>query len=166
MVVAESDAFEFVFPEQGSIAVNHVFVESGGEASVHIPIRPLVLGELPVSVEAMTSTASRYVVRTTVVKVRFEAGGVAGGAHERSPGDASLCVQAEGLEQSFSSSLLLEVSGSSLSKHATFSFPPHLVPGSARASVTVVGASAEKKSQIVFNRSVLLDASVSTTTHL
>lgn len=54
-------------------------------------------------------------------------------------------IQAEGLEQFFSSSLLLDVSSSqsSLSKHLTFSFPPELVMGSERASVTVVGMSTE-----------------------
>lgn len=59
-------------------------------------------------------------------------------------------LQAQGLKQFFSSSLLLEVSSSqpSLSKHLTFSFPPDLVMGSERASVTVVGMSTEKKNQI------------------
>lgn len=56
-------------------------------------------------------------------------------------------VQAEGLEQFFSSSLLLELSSSqsSLSKHLSFSFPPDLVMGSEKASVTVVGMSTGKK---------------------
>lgn len=59
-------------------------------------------------------------------------------------------VQAEGLEQFFSSSLLLELSSSqsSLSKHLSFRFPPDLVMGSERASVTVVGMSTEKKNLI------------------
>uniref|UniRef100_H3CZE0 CD109 molecule n=1 Tax=Tetraodon nigroviridis TaxID=99883 RepID=H3CZE0_TETNG len=118
VTVAESHMFQFVFSDQGGLAtpfVTHLFVESQGEASVHIPIRPLVLGEVPVSVEAKTSTASDSMVRTVVVK-------------------------AEGLEQFFSSSLLLELSSqSSLAEHLSFSFPPDVVMGSQRASVTVVG---------------------------
>lgn len=67
--------FQFVFSDQGGLAtpfVTHLFVESQGEASVHIPIRPLVLGEVPVSVEAKTSTASDSMVRTVVVKVHLQ----------------------------------------------------------------------------------------------
>lgn len=72
VTVAASDMFEFVFPDQGGLAtpfVHNVFVESQDEASVHVPIRPVVLGEVPVSVKAMTSTASDSVVRTVLVEV-------------------------------------------------------------------------------------------------
>lgn len=59
-------------------------------------------------------------------------------------------VQAEGLEQFFSTSLLLEVSSSqpSLSRHVTFNFPAHFVMGSDRVSVTVVGTFTVRKNQI------------------
>uniref|UniRef100_A0A3B4UFB2 CD109 molecule n=1 Tax=Seriola dumerili TaxID=41447 RepID=A0A3B4UFB2_SERDU len=88
--------------------------ESG--TSVLVPIRPLVLGEIPVSVKAVSSAASDS-VRTTVL------------------------VKAEGLEQSFSTSLLFELSASqsSLSRRVTFTFPADVVEGSERASVTAVG---------------------------
>lgn len=57
-------------------------------------------------------------------------------------------VQVEGLEQFFSSSLLLELSSqSSLAEHLSFSFPPDVVMGSQRASVTVVGMSAQQESR-------------------
>lgn len=75
VIVAESDAFHFVFPDQDGFTVpivNHVFVESQGGASVHFPIRPLVLGEIPISVKAMTPTASDSVRRTLMVKVPLE----------------------------------------------------------------------------------------------
>lgn len=74
-MVAESDVFQFVSPDQGGSAgpfVTQVSVESQGEASVHVPIRPLVLGEVPVSVKAMTSSASDSVLRTVLVKVRLQ----------------------------------------------------------------------------------------------
>lgn len=73
VVVDESNDFEFVLPDRsgrGGSFVDHVFVESQGGASVHVPIRPLVLGEVPISAEAMTPLATDSVVRTLMVKVR------------------------------------------------------------------------------------------------
>lgn len=75
VIVAESDAFHFVFPDHDAFTVpivSRVFVESQGGASVHIPIRPLVLGEIPISVKAMTLTASDSIRRTVLVKVPLE----------------------------------------------------------------------------------------------
>lgn len=75
VIVAESDAFHFIFPDQDGLTVpivNRVYVESQGGASVHLPIRPLVLGEIPISVKAMTPTASDSVRRTVMVKVPLE----------------------------------------------------------------------------------------------
>ncbi|XP_069579786.1 CD109 antigen [Brachyistius frenatus] len=119
VIVAQSDTFEFVFPDNEALAtpsVRQVLVESESGATVLVPIRPLVLGEIPVSVKAMSEAATDF-VRTT------------------------LLVKAEGLEQSFSSSLLLELSPPhwSLSGNVTFSFPPDVVRGSERASVMAVG---------------------------
>ncbi|KAI3364614.1 hypothetical protein L3Q82_011402, partial [Scortum barcoo] len=119
VIVAESETFEFIFPDNEELSmpsVRHVSVGSQDGASVLIPIKPLVLGEIPISVKAMSSWASDL-VRTTVL------------------------VKAEGLEQSFSASLLLEVfpSQSSLSRDVTFAFPADVVEGSKRASVTAVG---------------------------
>lgn len=74
VIVAESDMFQFVFPDQGGVAtpfVSQVSVEGQGETSVHIPIRPMVLGDVPVSVKAMTPTASDSVLRTLLVKVHI-----------------------------------------------------------------------------------------------
>uniref|UniRef100_A0A3B4UFL4 CD109 molecule n=1 Tax=Seriola dumerili TaxID=41447 RepID=A0A3B4UFL4_SERDU len=97
-------------------SVRRVSVGRESGTSVLVPIRPLVLGEIPVSVKAVSSAASDS-VRTTVL------------------------VKAEGLEQSFSTSLLFELSASqsSLSRRVTFTFPADVVEGSERASVTAVG---------------------------
>ncbi|XP_076612690.1 CD109 antigen [Chaetodon auriga] len=119
VIVAHSDTFEFVFPDNEGLSmptVRHVSVGSQSGASVLIPIKPLVLGEIPVSVKAMSSAASDF-VRTTVL------------------------VKPEGLEQSFSASLLFEVSPSqsNLSGDVMFTFPADVVEGSERASVTAVG---------------------------
>ncbi|XP_039980771.1 CD109 antigen isoform X2 [Xiphias gladius] len=119
VIVAESDTFEFVFPDNEELStpsVRQVSVGSDSGTAVLIPIKPLVLGEIPISVKAMSSAASDFVRRTVLVK-------------------------AEGLEQSFSASLLFEVSPSqpSLSRRVAFTFPADVVEGSERASVTVVG---------------------------
>lgn len=73
MIVAESDGFEFIFPDSEAVAmasVRRVYVEGEGGATVLIPIRPLVLGDIPISVKAMSSAASDYVRRTVLVKVQ------------------------------------------------------------------------------------------------
>ncbi|KAI4789593.1 hypothetical protein KUCAC02_035146, partial [Chaenocephalus aceratus] len=119
VMVSESDTFEFVFPDNGELPmpnVRNVSVGSQRGASVLIPIRPLVLGEISVSVKALSAAASDFVTKTVLVK-------------------------AEGLEQSFSSSMLLEVSPSqpSASREISFSFPADVVEGSERATVTVGG---------------------------
>ncbi|XP_005452481.2 CD109 antigen isoform X2 [Oreochromis niloticus] len=119
VTVAQSETFEFIFPdnEQPSTpGVHRVFVKSESGATVLVPIRPLVLGEIPISVKAKSDAVSDFVNTTVLVK-------------------------AEGLEQSFSTSLLLELSpsGMSLSRNVTFTFPPDVVEGSERASVMAVG---------------------------
>ncbi|KAM9798280.1 CD109 antigen [Neosynchiropus ocellatus] len=116
VVVAESDAFQFVFPDSEDLplpTVRQVLVHGQSGASVLVPIRPLVLGEMIVSVSASTASTSDLVLRTVLVKP-------------------------EGVERSFSSSLLLEVS-SSVSRRLSFSFPPDTVEDSKRATVSVTG---------------------------
>ncbi|XP_026197655.1 CD109 antigen [Anabas testudineus] len=119
VTVIPSDAFEFVFPEYEEPlmpGVRQVSVKSERGTSVLIPIKPLILGEVPISVKAQSITASDLVHETVLVK-------------------------AEGLEQSFSTSLLFEVSPSQwrLSKNVSFTFPADVVEGSRRVSVTAVG---------------------------
>ncbi|XP_039638752.1 CD109 antigen [Perca fluviatilis] len=117
VIVAESDAFEFVVPDVEGLSmasVRHVSVGNQSGASVLVPIKPLVLGEIPVSVNAVSAAASDLVRRTVLVK-------------------------AEGLEQSFSASLLFEHPSGFSSQNVMFTFPADVVEGSERASVTVVG---------------------------
>uniref|UniRef100_A0A3Q3LS80 CD109 molecule n=1 Tax=Mastacembelus armatus TaxID=205130 RepID=A0A3Q3LS80_9TELE len=119
LTVAQSDTFEFILLDSEELfgpGVRRVSVGSGRGTSVFIPIKPLVLGEIPIHLKAMTPTASDHVHSTVLVK-------------------------AEGLEQAFSASLLFEVSPSlpSLSKNVTFTFPANVVEGSKRAWVTAVG---------------------------
>uniref|UniRef100_A0A3Q1G7R8 CD109 molecule n=1 Tax=Acanthochromis polyacanthus TaxID=80966 RepID=A0A3Q1G7R8_9TELE len=119
VIVAQSDTFEFVFPDDEELPmpiVREVIVKSESGATVLIPIRPLVIGEIPISVKA-TSSAASDLVRTTVL------------------------VKAEGLEQLFSKSLLLELSPSqsNISRNIEFTFPLDTVEDSQRVTVTAVG---------------------------
>lgn len=75
VIVAQSDTFEFVFPDNEELSmpsVRHVSVGSQRGASVLVPIRPLVLGEIPISVKAMSSAASDFIRTTVLVKVLCE----------------------------------------------------------------------------------------------
>ncbi|XP_038161295.1 CD109 antigen [Cyprinodon tularosa] len=119
VIVAESDSFEFVFPDNEAVSmasVRHVYVEREGGATVLIPIRPQVLGNIPISVKAMSSAASDHIHTTVLVK-------------------------AEGVPQTFSSSMLFHLSAdqTSLSRDVRFSFPPGVVEGSERVSLTAIG---------------------------
>lgn len=72
MTVIPSDAFEFVFPEYEEPlmpGVRQVSVKSERGTSVLIPIKPLILGEVPISVKAQSITASDLVHETVLVKV-------------------------------------------------------------------------------------------------
>ncbi|XP_038583673.1 CD109 antigen [Micropterus salmoides] len=119
VTVAQSESFEFVFADNEELLmpnVRWVSVGSQSGTTVLFPIKPLVLGDIPISVRAISSAASDL-VRTTVL------------------------VKAEGLQQSFASSMLFEVSSSQSrrSQNVTFTFPADVVEGSERASVTAVG---------------------------
>lgn len=73
LIVADSETFEFVFPDNEDFSmpsVRQVSVRSQSGASVLIPIKPLVLGEIPVSVKAISTAASDFVRTTVLVKVQ------------------------------------------------------------------------------------------------
>ncbi|XP_034755218.1 CD109 antigen [Etheostoma cragini] len=120
VIIAGSSTFEFVIPDIEGMSmdvVRDVSVGSQNVASVLVPIKPLVLGMIPVSVKAISAAASDFIRRMVLVK-------------------------AEGLEQSFSASLLFEhppLGNPFSSQVVTFSFPAEVVEGSERASVAVVG---------------------------
>ncbi|CDQ59229.1 unnamed protein product [Oncorhynchus mykiss] len=118
VIVSQSDSFEFVFPDNEELSMastRTVSVGSQNGTSVLFPIRLLALGEIPISVEAKSSVASDAVRRMVLVKP-------------------------EGLEQSFSKTMFLELVGSekSLSREVAFTFPADVVEGSQRAQVTAV----------------------------
>ncbi|KAG7220575.1 hypothetical protein INR49_018012 [Caranx melampygus] len=129
VIVTESDTFDFVFPDNEELSmpsVRRVSVGRESGASVLVPIRPKVLGEIPISVKALSAAPSDLVRRTVLVK-------------------------AEGLEQTFSTSLLFEVSPSQpvVTRHITFTLPADVVDGSVRAELTAVGYERELSYQRV-----------------
>ncbi|KAJ8356094.1 hypothetical protein SKAU_G00188880 [Synaphobranchus kaupii] len=117
VIVAESESFEFVFNTSLSMASRQtVYVGSQDSTTVRFPIRPKILGEILISVEAFSSISYDSLKRKVLVKP-------------------------EGLEQSFSKSLFLELAPSEdrISREIVFTFPPGVVQGSKRAEVAVVG---------------------------
>ncbi|CAL8395081.1 unnamed protein product [Gadus morhua 'NCC'] len=119
VTVAYSASFEFVFPDVPGLqmaSLREVLVKRNGGTNLKIPIRPLALGQMPISVKAMSSQASDAIRRNVLVK-------------------------AEGLEQTYSSTLFVEPSlgNRSFIGELEFDFPTDVVAGSERAEVMVVG---------------------------
>ncbi|XP_062325530.1 CD109 antigen-like [Osmerus eperlanus] len=119
VLVEKSQQYDFVLEDQGDITManaRRVIIESQGEASMLFPIMPLELGEMEISVHAMSANSEDDIVHTVLVKP-------------------------EGVEWSFSETLFLDIPPDkrNLSKTISFSFPPDVVPGSQRAHVAVVG---------------------------
>ncbi|XP_051246774.1 CD109 antigen-like [Dicentrarchus labrax] len=119
VLLAQSEDFKFVLTDRGDVsAVNAQKLTLGSHvsASALFPVRPVALGVMEISVDAVSSEATDSLVRRVLVKP-------------------------EGVEQSFSETLFLELALEkySTSSSVSFSFPPDVVPGSHRAHVALVG---------------------------
>ncbi|XP_039458944.1 CD109 antigen-like [Oreochromis aureus] len=119
VLLAQSKSFEFVLTHRKDasvISAQKVTVESQASASALFPVRPLALGEVEISVDAVSAEASDSLVCRVMVKP-------------------------EGVEQYFSQTLFLEMEPEKQNKSTalSFSFPPNVVPGSQRARVVLVG---------------------------
>ncbi|XP_064195938.1 CD109 antigen [Anguilla rostrata] len=118
VIVAESESFEFVFLDNdlSMPSTQRVIVRSQDSTTVLFPIKPRILGEMPIYVKAVSSISSDAVIQKVLVKP-------------------------EGIPRSFSKSLFLELAPTEhrLSKEIVFTFPPNVVHGSKRAEVAVVG---------------------------
>ncbi|KAM7376533.1 hypothetical protein PAMP_006260 [Pampus punctatissimus] len=118
LLLAQSEAFEFVLADRGDVSVLNAQKLSLGShisASALFPIRPVALGEMEISVDAISAEASDSIVLKVLVKP-------------------------EGVEQFFSETLFLELAPAkhNNSRSVSFSFPPDVVPGSQRAHVALV----------------------------
>ncbi|KAM7403885.1 hypothetical protein PAMA_004352 [Pampus argenteus] len=119
LLLAQSEAFEFVLADRGDVSVLNAQKLSLGShisSSALFPIRPVALGEMEISVDAISAEASDSLVWKVLVKP-------------------------EGVEQFFSETLFLELAPvkHNNSRSVSFSFPPDVVPGSQRAHVALVG---------------------------
>ncbi|XP_058032225.1 CD109 antigen [Ahaetulla prasina] len=113
-----SDSFEiFVISNDiNAIGNQHtVWIPSEDGKTVFFPIKPKQIGEIPIRVTAISPIASDAILQRLLVK-------------------------AEGLEQTYSETVLLDLSKrTNLTEILNFNFPSDVVPGSERVQVTVTG---------------------------
>ncbi|XP_061062881.1 CD109 antigen [Eubalaena glacialis] len=120
VIIEKSDAFDILMASNEINATGHqqaVLVPSEDGATVLFPVRPTHLGEMPITVTAVSPAASDAVTQRILVK-------------------------AEGIEKSYSQSILLDLTDSKLQttlETLSFSFPPHIVSGSERVQITAIG---------------------------
>ncbi|NXN92969.1 CD109 protein, partial [Rhinopomastus cyanomelas] len=120
VILDTSDAFEIILTSNEINATENqqsVSVSSEDGKTVQFPIKLKELGEIPIKVTALSSAAADAVIQKVLVK-------------------------AEGLEQTYSQTVLLDLTGSkpqAVSKTLDFTFPSDVVSGSERVQVTAVG---------------------------
>uniref|UniRef100_A0A8C5RJE5 CD109 molecule n=1 Tax=Laticauda laticaudata TaxID=8630 RepID=A0A8C5RJE5_LATLA len=113
-----SDSFEiFIISNDINATGNQhtVWIPSEDGKTIFFPIKPKQIGEIPIRVTAISSIASDAILQRLLVK-------------------------AEGLEQTYSETVLLDLSKrTNLMETLNFNFPSDVVPGSERVQVTVTG---------------------------
>ncbi|KAM5284464.1 CD109 antigen isoform 1-T4 [Hipposideros larvatus] len=120
VIIEKSDQFEILMASNEINATGHqqtIVVPSEDGATVLFPVRPTHLGEIPVTVTAISPAASDAITQRILVK-------------------------AEGIEKLYSQSILLDLTDSRLQttlKTLSFSFPPNTVSGSERVQITAIG---------------------------
>ncbi|XP_072314147.1 CD109 antigen [Eucyclogobius newberryi] len=115
LLLAESDAFEFVLAQRGGLSVvngQKLTLGSHVSAKAMFPVRVIALGEVDISVDAVSADASESLVWTVFVKP-------------------------EGVEKSVSENLFLELPSNNLS--VAFSFPPGAISDTRRAHLAIGG---------------------------
>ncbi|NXC86718.1 CD109 protein, partial [Cercotrichas coryphoeus] len=120
VILDMNDAFEIILTSNEINATANqqsISVPSEDGKTVQFPIKPKQLGEIPIKVTAISSAASDAVIQKVLVK-------------------------AEGLEQTYSETVLLDLVGNkrqAVSKTLEFTFPSDVVSDSERVQVTAVG---------------------------
>ncbi|XP_004696598.1 CD109 antigen [Echinops telfairi] len=120
VIIEESDKFEILGSSNEVNATRlqqTILAPQEDGTTVIFPIKPTHLGEIPIIVKAVSPTASDAVTQNILVK-------------------------AEGIEKSYSQSILLDLTDNKLKntpKTLSFSFPPETVSGSERVQVTAIG---------------------------
>lgn len=120
VIIEESDKFDILMTSNEINATGHqqtILVPSEDGATVLFPVKPTHLGEIPITVTAISPDASDAVTQRILVK-------------------------AEGIEKLYSQSVLLDLTDNRLQtmqKTLSFSFPPNTVSGSERVQITAIG---------------------------
>ncbi|XP_049751394.1 CD109 antigen isoform X1 [Elephas maximus indicus] len=120
VIIEESDKFDILVTSNEVNATGYqqtILVPSEDGATLLFPVRPTHLGEIPITVTAVSPTASDALTQKILVK-------------------------AEGIEKSYSQSILLDLTDNKLRntlKTLSFSFPPETVSGSERVQITAIG---------------------------
>eukprot|EP00066_Takifugu_rubripes_P028231 XP_011617497.1 PREDICTED: CD109 antigen-like [Takifugu rubripes] len=119
LLLAQSETFEFVLANSADMSVvnaQKLTLGSHLSAVASFPIRLVALGMVDITVDAVSAEASDSLVWRVLVQ----------------PG---------GVERSFSKTLFLELPplNHNISRSLSFSTPPHVVPGSQRTHVALVG---------------------------
>ncbi|MBZ3881998.1 CD109 antigen [Sciurus carolinensis] len=120
VIIEKSDRYDILMTLNEINATGHqqtILVPSEDGATVVFPIKPTHLGEIPITVTAISPAASDAITQKILVK-------------------------AEGIEKSYSQSILLDLTGNKLQttmKTLSFSFPPDTVSGSESVQITAVG---------------------------
>ncbi|XP_057714504.1 CD109 antigen-like [Corythoichthys intestinalis] len=119
LLLSKNEAFEFVLETCDGISkvnAQTLTVEVYSSATAVFPIRPVALGEMQISIAAVSADSSDSLVWNVLVKP-------------------------EGIEQSFSKTFFLELQPltHNYSKSISISLPPHVVQDSQRANVVLVG---------------------------
>ncbi|XP_027708747.1 CD109 antigen isoform X1 [Vombatus ursinus] len=120
VTIETSDKFDILMISNEVNATGHqqsILVPSEDGRTVLFPIKPKHLGEIPITVTAISLSASDAITQNILVK-------------------------AEGIEKSYSQSLLLDLTGNKLSttdQILNFTFPPDRVIGSERIHITAIG---------------------------
>lgn len=118
VIIEESDRFDILMTSKEINATGHqqdILVPSEDGTTVLFPIRPTHLGEIPITVRAISPMASDAITQRILVK-------------------------AEGIEKSYSQAVLLDSTNRQPTVETlSFSFPPDTVSGSERVQITAVG---------------------------
>nr|KAF6504284.1 CD109 molecule [Rousettus aegyptiacus] len=120
VIIDKSDKFEILMASNEINATGHqqtILVPSEDGATVVFPVKPTLLGEIPITVTAISPAASDAITQRILVK-------------------------AEGIEKLYSQSILLDLTDNKLQttlKTLSFSFPPNTVSGSERVQITAIG---------------------------
>ncbi|XP_029801089.1 CD109 antigen [Suricata suricatta] len=120
IIIEKSDKFDILMAVSEINATGHqqtILVPSEDGATVVFPVKPTHLGEIPITVTAISPTASDAITQRILVK-------------------------AEGIEKLYSQSILLDLTVHKLQtplKTLSFSFPPNTVSGSERVQITTIG---------------------------